>query len=133
MYSRKSKPCFWEWCRENSRRFFLEFAGERKYYGYKKETLKKILDRRQHYDLDDVETTLETLQNEKKDRTEEEEIDHFDSVFHDIRFSNVVQIVPSTPNSENEMETQKESQTTTSYSETEEEEEMKLKSPKSNK
>lgn len=132
MYSRKSKPCFWEWCRQNSKRFFLEFAGERNYYGYKKETLKKILDRRQHFDLEDVETTLESLQNEKKDRTEEEEIDHFDSVFHDIRFSNLIPIYVPPPNSETETETQKESPSMTTYSETEEEV-NEIESPKSNK
>lgn len=61
MYSRKDQPFYFEWCRENSKRFFFEFAGERGYFGYKKETFKKIIDKSQHYELDDVEKTLGSL------------------------------------------------------------------------
>ena len=67
MKSKKEQPCsYWEWCRDNSKRLFFEYAGERGYFGYQKETFKKIIEKRQYYDLDDVETTLEFLKNEKK-------------------------------------------------------------------
>ena len=133
MKSKKDEPIsYWQWCRDNSKRLFYEYAGERGFFGYRKETFKKIIDKRQYYELDDVETTLEFLKNADKDGSDEEEVQNFDAIYHDLRFGKYHPIVSSTPNSEHE--TQKDSSTTTTSSDSEEEEEvMELKSPKSNK